>query len=151
MKAIVKLSVTDEEFFNEITNSIIGDIKKTTNKNVHASQIKSGLYYKKVLPNRFKGNSGVIVRVLTCIPKKEYSSVFESDVDKTYVTYRIEEVLEDGIEASYEEKYEVKKGNGSIRSQKGLFGQEYLDRQSMKRGKKLLKKIEDYIISNRGN
>ena len=65
--------------------------------------------------------------MLSCIPLKEYSSVFESDVDRTYVTYRIENILEDGIEASYEESYETKKGNGTIRSQNGLFGQKYLD------------------------
>lgn len=109
MKAIEKLNVTADEFFKEITDSIIGDIKKTTNKSIHASQIKPGLNYKKVLPNRFKGNSEVTVRVLSCIPLKEYSSVFESDVDRTYVTYRIENILEDGIEASYEESYETKK------------------------------------------
>lgn len=90
MKAIEKLNVTADEFFKEITDSIIGDIKKTTNKSIHASQIKPGLNYKKVLPNRFKGNSEVTVKVLSCIPLKEYSSVFESDVDRTYVTYRIE-------------------------------------------------------------
>lgn len=109
MKAIEKLNVTADEFFKEITDSIIGDIKKTTNKSIHASQIKPGLNYKKVLPNRFKGNSEVTVRALSCIPLKEYSSVFESDVDRTYVTYRIENILEDGIEASYEESYETKK------------------------------------------
>lgn len=109
MKTIEKLNVTADEFFKEITDSIIGDIKKTTNKSIHASQIKPGLNYKKVLPNRFKGNSEVTVRVLSCIPLKEYSSVFESDVDRTYVTYRIENILEDGIEASYEESYETKK------------------------------------------
>ena len=149
MKAIEKLNVTADEFFKEITDSIIGDIKKTTNKSIHASQIKPGLNYKKVLPNRFKGNSEVTVRVLSCIPLKEYPSVFESDVDRTYVTYRIENILEDGIEASYEESYETKKGNGTIRSQNGLFGQKYLDKQSFKKGKKLLKKIEDYIIQHR--
>lgn len=155
MKAIEKLNVTADEFFKEITDSIIGDIKKTTNKSIHASQIKPGLNYKKVLPNqkvlpnRFKGNSEVTVRVLSCIPLKEYSSVFESDVDRTYVTYRIENILEDGIEASYEESYETKKGNGTISSQNGLFGQKYLDKQSFKKGKKLLKKIEDYIIQHR--
>ena len=135
MKAIEKLNVTADEFFKEITDSIIGDIKKTTNKSIHASQIKPGLNYKKVLPNRFKGNSEVTVKVLSCIPLKEYSSVFESDVDR--------------IEASYEESYETKKGNGTIRSQNGLFGQKYLDKQSFKKGKKLLKKIEDYIIQHR--
>lgn len=109
MKAIEKLNVTADEFFKEITDSIIGDIKKTTNKSIHASQIKPGLNYKKVLPNRFKGNSEVTVKVLSCIPLKEYSSVFESDVDRTYVIYRIENILEDGIEASYEESYETKK------------------------------------------
>lgn len=31
MKAIEKLNVTADEFFKEITDSIIGDIKKTTN------------------------------------------------------------------------------------------------------------------------
>lgn len=37
MKAIEKLNVTADEFFKEITDSIIGDIKKTTNKSIHAS------------------------------------------------------------------------------------------------------------------
>ena len=47
MKAIEKLNVTADEFFKEITDSIIGDIKKTTNKSIHASQIKPGLNYKR--------------------------------------------------------------------------------------------------------
>ena len=46
MKAIEKLNVIADEFFKEITDSIIGDIKKTTNKSIHASQIKPGLNYK---------------------------------------------------------------------------------------------------------
>ena len=44
---------------------------------------------------------------------------------------------------------EIKKGNGTSRSQNGLVGQKYLDKQSFKKGKKLLKKIEDYIIQHR--
>ena len=149
MKTTIKLGVTAEEFFKVITDSVISDVRKVTNRAIHRSQIKAGFKYKKVLPNRFKTNAEVLVKVLNCVLPIEYDVLFESAIDYTYVSYRVEKEYPDGIDASYEEKYELKNDQKTLHRQFSFFGKNYLLKRNMKKGKKILRQIENYIKLNR--
>lgn len=143
MKIIEQLQVSDEAFFTEITRSIIADIQKMTNKHVHASQLKTGLTYRKTLPNRSHMNNEVTVRILNCIPNQLYQSSFCSSIDRTIVTYRIQKIDEQKIDVTYEEEYKLIKGSHKRRLQ--FIQKSYQKKKSEKAGRQLLKHIESYI------
>lgn len=68
------LNVSSKTFFDEIVRSILGDIQRQTNRKMHASQLKSGLTYKKKISGRSSKNAEVIIKILECVPSKIYSA-----------------------------------------------------------------------------
>ena len=135
------LNVSAEDFFNEIMKSIIGDIKRQTGKNVHASQIKPKMNYKKKIQGRSSANSEVVVKVLECVPNQVYCSSFTSKIDETVVRY---EIIQQGLEkilVRYTENYTLTK------KRHGFFDESnYLEKRSEKKALKLLDKIERTIL-----
>lgn len=142
---VLKVSSTD--FFNEIVRSILSDIQRQTSKTMHASQIKPGLKYKKKIEGRSSTNAEVTIKVLQCIPNKVYESSFTSSIDVTTTKYEIEELSDDEIKVSYSETYQLL-DNKKLKSKK-IIGDAYINKKSEKRGKKLLKHIEDYILQQK--
>lgn len=143
------LSVSAVDFFNEIVRSILTDIQKQTNKTMHASQIKPGLTYKKHIRGRFSTNAEVTIKVLQCIPNKVYESSYTSAIDLTTTKYEIEGLENGRIQVMYSESYTLlhkKQERG-----KKIFAEEFLDKTSEKRGRKLLKHIEGYILRQKGH
>lgn len=147
VNVILKVSATD--FFNEITRSILSDIQRQTNKTMHASQIKSGLKYKKKINGRSSANAEVAIKVLQCIPNKIYESSFTSAIDVTTTKYEIEELVNNEIKVIYSETYHLL-NNKELKSKK-IFGDAYINKKSEKRGKQLLHHIEDYILQQKEN
>ena len=138
-----ELKVSAEAFFNEITKSIVGDIRRQTGKKVHASQLKPGTNYKKKIPGRPSSNAEVRVKILACEPNILYSSSFTSSIDETITTYEISSLDTDRILVRYTEEYRL------LRKISRLFDESrYMEKRSQKRGLKLLKKIEDTILND---
>ena len=137
-----ELKVSAEAFFNEITKSILGDIRRQTGKKVHASQLKAGTNKKKK-PGRPSSNAEVKVKILACEPNTLYSSSFTSSIDETITTYEIFSLDTDRILVRYTEEYRL------LRKTSRLFDESrYMEKRSQKRGLKLLKKIEDTILND---
>lgn len=144
MKVTANLSVSAQDFFKVITQSILSDIQQKTNKKMHASQLKPGVNYKKRIPRRFSTNDEVIVKVLCCIENKVYESSYTSAIDITTVRYEITSLEENKICVTYSETYTLKDKQSSV-SQNFFMGR-MSDRANNRRGMKLLKQIENYIL-----
>lgn len=140
------LNVSSKTFFDEIVRSILEDIQRQTNRKMHASQLKSGLTYKKKISGRSSKNAEVIIKILECVPSKIYSASFTSEIDITTVTYEIEEKEENKICVTYTETFKLLSGK-KLRSQSKLHKM-YLHKKSEKKSRKLLKHIEEYILMN---
>lgn len=141
MRVNVDLNVSDVEFYTVMIESLKEDVKRYAKK---GTKLEEGIQYKKPSSQRSGIGSKITVKINKLIPNQMYVASFKTAIDYTQVSYEITKLSDSKIKVTYEEKYE-NISNDKIPAWK----QKMAEKQSAKRTKKMLKEVENFIISKR--
>ena len=107
-------------------------------------ELKEGLKYKKKSTQRKGDGSEITVQIKRLVPNELYVATFNTAIDHTVISYKIEALDESKIRVTYEEVYE------NISSQNvPAWRQKMAEKQSSKKAKKMFKEIEKFILNER--
>lgn len=141
MKVSVELNVSDKEFYDVMMKSLQEELNHVSKKKL---ALKEGLKYKKKSAQRKGIGSEITVYIKKLVPNKLYVATFNTAIDLTMISYKIEALDESKIRVTYEEVYE------NISSQNvPAWRQKMAEKQSSKKAKKMLKEIEKFILNER--
>ena len=141
MKVSVELNVSDKEFYNVMMKSLQEELNRVSKKKL---ELKEGLKYKKTSAQRKGIGSEITVHIKKLVPNELYVATFNTAIDHTVISYKIEALDESKIRVTYEEVYE------NISSQNvPAWKQKMAEKQSSKKAKKMLKEIEKFILNER--
>jgi len=116
MKVSVELNVSDKEFYDVMMKSLQEELNHVSKKKL----------------------------VLKLVPNELYVATFNTAIDHTMISYKIEALDESKIRVTYEEVYE------NISSQNvPAWKQKMAEKQSSKKAKKMFKEIEKFILNER--
>ncbi|MBS4535457.1 DUF3284 domain-containing protein [Clostridium sp. D2Q-14] len=148
MQVSLDLDVTKEEFFEFINDSLLQDIKTSTNREVSKEDIKKGYTYEKELKNKLGRAGDVEVNILEFEPCKEYIAEFKSNQGTNRISYNIKNLNDEKINVTYSESYiasdKLKDWNFKLMN---LF----YKKKSISRAESILKNIERYIKNKKGD
>ena len=83
---------------------------------------------------------------LLLIPNELYVATFNTAIDHTTISYKIESLNESKIKVTYEEIYE------NVSSKEiPVWRQKMAEKQSAKKAKKMFKEVEKFILNERNN
>lgn len=100
--------------------------------------------YKKKSTQRKGVGSEITVQIKRLVPNELYVATFNTAIDHTVISYKIEALDESKIRVTYEEVYE------NISSQNvPAWRQKMAEKQSSKKAKKMFKEIEKFILNER--
>ena len=141
MKVGIELNVSDKEFYDVMMKSLQEELNNVTKKKL---ELKEGLKYKKKSTQRKGVGSEITVHIKRLVPNELYVATFNTAVDHTTISYKIEVLSESKIRVTYEEIYE------NISSQNvPAWRQKMAEKQSAKKAKKMFKEIEKFILNER--
>lgn len=141
MKVSVELNVSDKEFYDVMMKSLQEELNHVSKKKL---ELKEGLKYKKKSTQRKGVGSEITVQIKRLVPNELYVATFNTAIDHTMISYKIEALDESKIRVTYEEVYE------NISSQNiPAWKQKMAEKQSSKKAKKMLKEIEKFILNER--
>ena len=141
MKVSVELNVSDKEFYDVMMKSLQEELNHVSKKKL---EFKEGLKYKKKSTQRKGVGSEITVQIKRLVPNELYVATFNTAIDHTVISYKIEALDESKIRVTYEEVYE------NISSQNvPAWKQKMAEKQSSKKAKKMLKEIEKFILNER--
>ncbi len=141
MKVGIELNVSDKEFYDVMMKSLQEELNNVTKKKL---ELKEGLKYKKKSTQRKGVGSEITVHIKRLVPNELYVATFNTAIDHTTISYKIEVLSESKIKVTYEEIYE------NISSQNiPAWRQKMAEKQSAKKAKKMFKEIEKFILSER--
>lgn len=141
MKVSVELNVSDKEFYDVMMKSLQEELNHVSKKKL---EFKEGLKYKKKSTQRKGVGSKITVQIKRLVPNELYVATFNTAIDHTVISYKIEALDESKIRVTYEEVYE------NISSQNvPAWKQKMAEKQSSKKAKKMLKEIEKFILNER--
>lgn len=141
MKVSVELNVSDKEFYDVMMKSLQEELNHVSKKKL---ELKEGLKYKKKSTQRKGVGSEITVQIKRLVPNELYVATFNTAIDHTVISYKIEALDESKIRVTYEEVYE------NISSQNvPAWRQEMAEKQSSKKAKKMFKEIEKFILNER--
>lgn len=141
MKVSVELNVSDKEFYDVMMKSLQEELNHVSKKKL---ELKEGLKYKKKSAQRKGIVSEITVYIKKLVPNELYVATFNTAIDHTVISYKIEALDESKIRVTYEEVYE------NISSQNvPAWKQKMAEKQSSKKAKKMLKEIEKFILNER--
>ena len=103
MKVDMELNVSDKEFYDLMMKSLKEEVKNVTKKDL---ELKEGLKYKKKSVQRKGIGSEITVHIKRLIPNELYVATFNTAIDHTTISYKIESLNESKIKVTYEEIYE---------------------------------------------
>ncbi len=107
-------------------------------------ELKEGLKYKKTSAQRKGIGSEITVHIKKLVPNELYVATFNTAIDHTTISYKIEALNESKIKVTYEEVYE------NVSSQNvPAWRQKMAEKQSIKKAKKMFKEIEKFILNER--
>ena len=139
MKVSVELNVSDKEFYDVMMKSLQEELNHVSKKKL---ELKEGLKYKKKSTQRKGVGSEITVQIKRLVPNELYVATFNTAIDHTTISYKIEALDESKIRVTYEEVYE------NISSQNvPAWKQKMAEKQSSKKAKKMLKEIEKFILN----
>ena len=143
MKVSVELNVSDKEFYDVMMKSLQEELNHVSKKKL---VLKEGLKYKKKSAQRKGIGSEITVYIKKLVPNELYVATFNTAIDHTMISYKIEALDESKIRVTYEEVYE------NISSQNiPAWKQKMAKKQSAKKSKKMFKEVEKYILNERNN
>ncbi len=141
MKVSVELNVSDKEFYDVMMKSLQEELNHVSKKKL---ELKEGLKYKKKSTQRKGVGSEIAVQIKRLVPNELYVATFNTAIDHTVISYKIEALDESKIRVTYEEVYE------NISSQNvPAWRQKMAEKQSSKKAKKMFKEIEKFILNER--
>lgn len=141
MKVSVELNVSDKGFYDVMMKSLQEELNHVSKKKL---ELKEGLKYKKKSTQRKGVGSEITVYIKKLVPNELYVATFNTAIDHTVISYKIEALDESKIRVTYEEVYE------NISSQNiPAWKQKMAEKQSSKKAKKMLKEIEKFILNER--
>lgn len=141
MKVDIELNVSNKEFYDVMMKSLQEELNNVTKKKL---ELKEGLKYKKKSTQRKGVGSEITVHIKRLIPNELYVATFNTAIDHTTISYKIEVLSESKIKVTYEEIYE------NISSQNvPAWRQKMAEKQSAKKAKKMFKEIEKFILNER--
>lgn len=141
MKVSVELNVSDKEFYDVMMKSLQEELNHVSKKKL---ELKEGLKYKKKSAQRKGIGSEITVYIKKLVPNELYVATFNTAIDHTMISYKIEALDESKIRVTYEEVYE------NISSQNiPAWKQKMVEKQSSKKAKKMFKEIEKFILNER--
>lgn len=141
MKVSVELNVSDKEFYDVMMKSLQEELNHVSKKKL---ELKEGLKYKKKSTQRKGVGSEITVQIKRLVPNELYVATFNTAIDHTVISYKIEALDESKIRVTYEEVYE------NISSQNvPAWKQKMAAKQSSKKAKKMFKEIEKFILNER--
>lgn len=141
MKVSVELNVSDKEFYDVMMKSLQEELNHVSKKKL---VLKERLKYKKKSAQRKGIGSEITVYIKKLVPNELYVATFNTAIDHTMISYKIEALDESKIRVTYEEVYEnISSQNIPARKQK------MAEKQSSKKAKKMLKEIEKFILNER--
>lgn len=141
MKVSVELNVSDKEFYDVMMKSLQEELNHVSKKKL---ELKEGLKYKKKSAQRKGIGFEITVYIKKLVPNELYVATFNTAIDHTVISYKIEALDESKIRVTYEEVYE------NISSQNvPAWKQKMAEKQSSKKAKKMLKEIEKFILNER--
>lgn len=141
MKVGIELNVSDKEFYDVMMKSLQEELNNVTKKKL---ELKEGLKYKKKSTQRKGVGSEITVHIKRLVPNELYVATFNTAIDHTTISYKIEVLSKSKIKVTYEEIYE------NISSQNvPAWRQKMAEKQSAKKAKKMFKEIEKYILNER--
>lgn len=141
MKVSVELNVSDKEFYDVMMKSLQEELNHVSKKKL---ELKEGLKYKKKSTQRKGVGSEITVQIKRLVPNELYVATFNTAIDHTVISYKIDALNESKIRVTYEEVYE------NISSQNvPAWKQKMAEKQSSKKAKKMLKEIEKFILNER--
>lgn len=141
MKVSVELNVSDKEFYDVMMKSLQEELNHVSKKKL---ELKEGLKYKKKSTQRKGVGSEITVYIKKLVPNELYVATFNTAIDHTMISYKIDALNESKIKVTYEEVYE------NIPSQNvPAWRQKMAEKQSSKKAKKMLKEIEKFILNER--
>lgn len=141
MKVSVEINVSDKEFYDVMMKSLQEELNHVSKKKL---ELKEGLKYKKKSTQRKGVGSEITVHIKRLVPNELYVATFNTAIDHTMISYKIEALDESKIRVTYEEVYE------NISSQNvPAWRQKMAEKQSSKKVKKMLKEIEKFILNER--
>lgn len=103
MKVSVELNVSDKEFYDVMMKSLQEELNHVSKKKL---ELKEGLKYKKKSTQRKGVGSEITVYIKKLVPNKLYVATFNTAIDHTMISYKIEALDESKIRVTYEEVYE---------------------------------------------
>lgn len=141
MKVSVEINVSDKEFYDVMMKSLQEELNHVSKKKL---ELKEGLKYKKKSAQRKGIGSEITVYIKKLVPNELYVATFNTAIDHTMISYKIEALDESKIRVTYEEVYE------NVFSQNvPAWKQKMAEKQSSKKAKKMLKEIEKFILNER--
>lgn len=141
MKVGIELNVSNKEFYDVMMKSLQEELNNVTKKKL---ELKEGLKYKKKSTQRKGVGSEITVHIKRLVPNELYVATFNTAIDHTTISYKIEVLSESKIKVTYEEIYE------NISSQNvPAWRQKMAEKQSAKKAKKMFKEIEIFILNER--
>lgn len=141
MKVSVELNVSDKEFYDVMMKSLQEELNHVSKKKL---ELKEGLKYKKKSTQRKGVGSEITVQIKRLVPNELYVATFNTAIDHTVISYKIEALDESKIRVTYEEVYE------NISSQNvPAWRQKMAEKQSSEKAKKMFKEIEKFILNER--
>lgn len=141
MKVSVELNVSDKEFYDVMMKSLQEELNHVSKKKL---VLKEELKYKKKSTQRKGIGSEITVYIKKLVPNELYVATFNTAIDHTMISYKIEALDESKIKVTYEEVYE------NVSSQNvPAWRQKMAEKQSSKKAKKMFKEIEKFILNER--
>lgn len=141
MKVSVELNVSDKEFYDVMMKSLQEELNHVSKKKL---ELKEGLKYKKKSTQRKGVGSEITVQIKRLVPNELYVATFNTAIDHTVISYKIDALNESKIKVTYEEVYE------NVSSQNvPAWKQKMVEKQSSKKAKKMFKEIEKFILNER--
>lgn len=141
MKVSVEINVSDKEFYDVMMKSLQEELNHVSKKKL---ELKEGLKYKKKSAQRKGIGSEITVYIKKLVPNELYVATFNTAIDHTMISYKIDALNESKIKVTYEEVYE------NVSSQNvPAWKQKMAEKQSIKKAKKMFKEIEKFILNER--
>lgn len=141
MKVSVELNVSDKEFYDVMMKSLQEELNHVSKKKL---ELKEGLKYKKKSTQRKGVGSEITVHIKRLVPNELYVATFNTAIDHTTISYKIDALNESKIKVTYEEVYE------NVSSQNvPAWRQKMAEKQSSKKAKNMFKEIEKFILNER--
>lgn len=103
MKVSVEINVSDKEFYDVMMKSLQEELNHVSKKKL---ELKEGLKYKKKSTQRKGVGSEITVHIKRLVPNELYVATFNTAIDHTTISYKIDALNESKIKVTYEEVYE---------------------------------------------